>query len=425
MSERWANLLVRLGTFLASSAAVQGLNVLTGLTILWVLPMEQYALYISCAALIAMGSVGSDAGISQALLTFGSRAVGDRRRVADIFLTCAQMRRQALVWVSVLVLLAAVAMGHGQSWPPMTWLSVLALVTATNWAQVRLSPYGSLFNVFQDTRSIFVSTAIPAGLRLAATWLVCLSWPTAVAALVVNLLGFVVQDAVSRHRARVYMHPEARPDAQLRGQVRSFVVPLLPGVVYFIFQGQIAVFLLTSLAQTQAVAEVGALGRLQQVFILLGALNSFFVQPHFARLTARREFVRRFGLLALVLGVFAVLVMASGWWFSDAWLFLLGPNYGHVRSLIPLALAGCLAVMLGSTVYSVVVATRHTRYQWLQIPLGLGSQAWVVLTLGVQSSHDALVLTYAPALSYLALQLALLTIAVRRVHTLAPGTDGR
>lgn len=415
-TEKLTALAGRLGTFLASNALVQGLNMLTGLAILWILPVEQYALYITCSALIAVGSVGSDSGISQALLTLGSRAFGERARVSDIFVTCWRLRRQALLVISVLVLVAAVAMGYRQQWSPSTWLVVLVMVMATNWAQVRISPYGSLFNIYQDTRSIFVSTALPAALRLVLALSLCPSWPLAGTALGINLLGFVLQDFVAGRLAGKYLDRASAPSVAIRREVERFVLPLIPGVLYYIFQGQIAVFLLTWAGQTTAIAEVGALGRLLQVFVLLGALNSFFVQPYFSRLTDPRLFRSRLYLVGLVVALFSAAVLGSAFVFDGWWILILGAKYAHMQHLIPLAVAGCLVTIFGSTAYSIVIATKFTRYQWFQIPLGIGIQLIVMMWVGVQSTRDALLLTYGPALSYAMLQLAILGVALRQLE---------
>ena len=420
MGEPWTRLVQlgrRLGYFLAGSATVQGLNMVTGLAILWILPVEQYAIYIACSSLIAIGSVGSDAGVSQALLTLGSRAAADRERVARIFMTGWRMRRQAMVLVSLLVLLASAVMGSGQGWSWTTWLILVLLVTATNWAQLRISSYTSLFNIYQDTRSIFLFTVSPAILRMLLVLVLCQRFALAYVALGINLLGFVVQDVLAGRLARAHLQVGGQPDAEIRRSVLAFMVPLIPGIIYYIFQGQIAVFLLTWLGQTSSIAEVGALGRLQQVFFLLNTLNSFFVHPHFARLSQARPFIRRAALLGGVATGFAALVMVSAFVLDDWWVLILGSQYGQLQGLIPLAIAGCLITLAGGTVYTLVIATKFTRYQWLQIPLGLGTQLMVMFWSGVHTTGDALLITYAPAASYLMLQLMLLMLAMR---TLTP-----
>jgi hypothetical protein len=151
-------------------------------------------------------------------------------------------------------------------------------------------------------------------------------------------------------------------------------------------------------------------------------LNGFFIQPYFARISSPGLFTKRAvqvtGMLLLGFG----LVSGSTVVLPEAWLWILGPKYAGLSNELVIAILSAQLLVAGGILYTIVIATRQTRGQWLQIPLGLGAQAAFLAVQGVHGTQDALVLNLIPAATYILLQGGLLARILARWQPEKSGT---
>jgi O-antigen/teichoic acid export membrane protein len=104
----------------------------------------------------------------------------------------------------------------------------------------------------------------------------------------VNCLGFLLIGLLNARESRPFVKLPDQPDPGVTRQMVSYVLPSLPTLVFYALQGQISLFLISLFGQTRSVAEVGALGRLAQIFVLLGGFNGAVIEPFMARLPMER-----------------------------------------------------------------------------------------------------------------------------------------
>jgi membrane-associated HD superfamily phosphohydrolase len=178
--------------------------------------------------------------------------------------------------------------------------------------------------------------------------------------------------------------------------------------IYTLLQGQIAIFLLSAHTNTPAVAEVGALSRLGQLFTVIMMLNPFLVQPVFARVTSRRDFQTKLTLMVAALSALSALVLGSAYAAPHPWLFLLGSKYAGLTPELPIAVGTALATVVGGTLCTVVLARGQTRGQSFAILPCLGGQLAYIALRGVHSTSDGLILTFIPAMANAVTQAVLL-----------------
>lgn len=403
--QRWLPLLAR---FAAGQAGIHVINLVTGLLILRLLSIEEYALYILASLLQTVGALTMDLGAAQALVSLGAPLREDRRAMGRLVGSALWLGRR----LSLLALAAVVAVSYVLMRGAEATLAVGIAVTGLSIALARLQYSAAVatavLNAHHDSAGLLSAGFATAALRLVLVAVACVAAPLAWVALAVNLAGALLMRGLLWRAARRHADPSGGMAPDLKRALVRFMWPLVPGIAYYLVQGQVATLLLASAGITTAVAEVGALGRLGQIVAVLGWFNGFFVQPYFARIVERGQFLRRLGQLGALLAAMVALITGSAVWAPDLWLLLLGPNYGALSDELVLALAGAQLSVLGGLAYTVVIATGRTAGQWLQIPLGLGAQAAFLASVGVAGTHDALVLNLLPAATYLALQVALL-----------------
>lgn len=407
-TNRIRGLVALLTKFLAGQTVVQALNLVTGLLILRFLSIEEYALYTIANLLMSVGSVGSDMGLSQAVVTLGAKMKDDRQGLSRLFSTARTYRGYLFFVASAVSLVVAGFITQGHGWSIFEIAVVLAVVLLSNWVQQTVSLGTSLLNVHHDSNGLFQGGGGAALARLMLVPILCGFWPTAISALTANFAGMAAgQHLIGKWCSR-YIDPQRGSYEPQGAALKTFIYPLVPGIIYYLVQGQIGVFILGLYGYTSSIAEVGALGRLGQIVMLLILINGFFIQPYFARIKQKAIFVSRLGQVIAMLLLLSGPILLSALLLPDWWLLLLGRNYAGLTIELPIAVGGALAALIGSVLYTIMISLNDTRGQSWNIIIGLGAQLAFVSIYGVHTTRDALVLNVLPYIGYIFLQSALL-----------------
>ncbi len=406
-ARHWGRLIVG---FMSGQILIQIINLATGLLILRLLSLQEYAIYTLASLLLSAAAIGSDMGVSQGVVSIGATRRGDMTALGRLIASATFMRRVSFAFlVPVVAVLAYFVLG------PIgidTTISIALVILATVWIQQAVTVRTSLLNIHHDSKGL-TWTGLSGGItRFLAVLGLCTVAPYAITALLVNFIGVCVSAFVIGRMGGKYLEPAVSHTRQYQEELRKFIVPLIPGVVYFLLQGQISTYLLALGSNMNAVAEVGALGRLGQILGLLTLLNGYFIQPYFARISDKRMFARRAVQAASAAVAILALLTLSVYSFPKLWLLILGPNYQGLSDELLLAMAGAELSILGGLVYTLVIATRVTHGQWWQIVVGLSAQFAFILFVGVRTTSDALLLNLIPSATYLVLQCTLLTVTL-------------
>jgi len=126
-------------------------------------------------------------------------------------------------------------------------------------------------------------------------------------------------------------------------------------VIYFCIQSQIGIWLISIFGNVHRVAEVAALGRIGMIFSILFSTASAVIVPRFARC---QEPARLRSHYTFILFGFAGIIL-SGTIFAglapQPLLWLLGPQYSQLGSLVWLAVAVSGTWSLAGLIYSLNV----------------------------------------------------------------------
>jgi O-antigen/teichoic acid export membrane protein len=344
-------------SFFIGQPAVQLLNLITGFLLLRWLDIQEYAMLgIALAFQVTVNQL-TDVGFSGSIVALA----GPRGQDPDILGTYLRSARYWRTRVQTATLLvAAVAfplMTWNQTWPPATkallFGSIALGVVFQGWTM-----YSSPLLVHHSLRQYYTPQIQSALLRL----LLCATlhaagilpaWvATLISALTVGFTGF------SYHRSsRAFIHEPTESLPAANTEMLRYLSPLIPGIIFIALQGQILVGLSAVFGSTQNLAEVSALGRIGQLFLILGAFNSVFIEPYIARISAELLPRRYLQILAVTLSICAATTLI-GFTFPQPLLWLLGKNYAGLQAEIGwVVLSGCLAY-LGGVLWSMHAARR-------------------------------------------------------------------
>jgi len=396
------------GNFAFVQGVVQVIGFLSGILLIRRLDQREYAYFTIANTMQGTLNVLADIGISVGLVSIGGRVWQDRHRFGQLVKTAGGLRRKlgAIAAIVVTPVLYFMLVKNGA--PVSFTLILIALVLAGLAVQLSLGVLGVVPRLHSDIKRIQTIDLVGASVRfliLAALMFVFLN--SAVAVAVGSVTLFLQYWMLRGYAARVidFDAPENDED---RHAMQRFIRHLAANAVFFCFQGQITVFLISFFGRNVAsVAEVGALGRLAMVFTVLTNLLSNVFGPAFARCQDPRRL--RWQYAAIVGGVTAVslVLIAAAVLFPGAFLFVLGAKYGHLEHELVLMVSGAVIGALTGTFWTLNASKAWIAGSWLYIPLTLAAQMALIPITDFSSVRSVLLFNLLSALPNLLLNLAL------------------
>jgi hypothetical protein len=316
----------------------------------------------------------ADIGISAGVISIGGHVWQDRIRFGQLINTGLHLRKQlalfsCIVVVPVLYFLLA-RNGAGLSYR----LILTGLVIAGLLPQLSSGVLSVVPRLRSDIGRIQLIDFTAAALRLIG--LIVIIWfLSAATAIAVAVIAFITQYLMLRHYTARTIDLHASADLEDRQVIVRFIRKLAPNAVFYCFQGQITVFLISIFAhQVSSVAEVGALGRLAMIFAVLTNLLANVFIPAFAR--CHQPAKLRVIYAGVIGGVtaFGICIVVLAALFPNQFLFVLGNKYSHLGSELLLMVSGAVLGAIAAAVWGLNSAKGWISGSWLYIPSTLLTQ---------------------------------------------------
>jgi O-antigen/teichoic acid export membrane protein len=396
----------RLAEFGFVQGLVQLLTAVAGLLIVRTLTKHEYALFAIANSMQTACNLLADLGIGIGVRSIGGRVWNDPQRFGQLLNTVLGLRRQfAVVSLSICLPVAAWMLWRNGATIPVviglclvTAASVIPLLGVTAW--------GTSAQFHGEYRRIQKLDFGNALLRLALIAGLALVWINALLATLVGVVGNWVQMIFLRRWALAKIVPSAAANLGDRRELLVLAKKSLPNTIFFCFQGQVTLLILTWIGNPTGVADVTALGRIAVLFTIFSATFNNLLAPRFARCQGPSRLPRLYLLLVIgTLLVLAPLVLLS-WLFPAPLLWLLGSKYASLEAECGWVIAtGCIA-QIGGVMWSLNCARAWLFIQPSAfIPTILASQIVCAMALDLRQFHDVLVFnlvgTAAPLWIYL------------------------
>jgi hypothetical protein len=396
------------GNFAFVQGVVQVIGFLSGILLIRRLDQREYAYFTIANTMQGTLNVLADIGISVGLVSIGGRVWQDRHRFGQLVKTAGGLRRKlgAIAAIVVTPVLYFMLVKNGA--PAPSALMLITLVLAGLAIQLSLGVLGAVPRLRSDIRRIQTIDLVGAAVRflvLASLMFVFLNSAVAVA---VGSATLFLQYWMLRSYASRVIDLDAPENDEDRAAMQRFIRHLAANAVFFCFQGQITVFLISFFGRNVAsVAEVGALGRLAMVFTVLTNLLSNVFGPAFARCHNPRRL--RWQYAAIVGGVtaFSLALIGAAMLFPRAFLFVLGAKYGHLEHELVLMVSGAVIAALTGTFWTLNASKAWIAGSWLYVPLTVAAQIALIPITDFSSVRSVLLFNLLSALPNLLLNLAL------------------
>jgi O-antigen/teichoic acid export membrane protein len=360
---RWGNLGLR---FLVGQGSVQALNILTGFFLLRWMSVEAYAQYSVAFGFQSTLGMLVDLGFSGSIIAL----VGERGAEPEIvgrYVRSARHFRNRLFLI--VVPLGAVAFPFliaRQNWPVMMQALLFASIVAALYFQGWSSFYSTPLLITQRITPYYRPQIISAcGRNIFCFVLHLMSALTAWAAAWVSSAVIFINSLLYRKESKHLAAEPTKADRQANREMLRYLSPLIPVTIFLAFQGQISIFIITLTGQTRGVAEVAALGRLGQLFLVLGAFNSVVISPYSARVPRSHLARRYFQMVGAAVAISAVICLGA-FLFPEPFLWILGPKYQNLRAEVGWAIAVSCVNYVGGVIWAIHSA-RKWIYWWVTV----------------------------------------------------------
>jgi len=397
--------------FLGGQSINRAVNILVGLLIIRYLPIDEYALYTIASVLISIIFLGSDLGFSQASVSLGARFADQPSKLRALYDTALRFKRLVFVGAAVATALGAIYFFYQKDYSTLEIVLVMFFILLGGWIQLPNELLRSILQLRHDSSGLFRAGLIEAMSRLACVVLI-IFYPFALTAIAINFVSYIVARYALAYQCRVQLSTAASGSEDFSSGLKKIVKPMAPTVIYYVFQDQIGIFLLSFFGDLAAIAEVGAMGRLSMIIGMLSLLCGFLIQPIFARIDDKKKFLAGIAIVSAIVCSIALFTMGSVYQFPGVWLLILGETYAGLDAELEVAMIGVLLTLAGGC-FNVMVVSRGMMQgvSWVVV-LGIFFQVLYAYTNGVSNSYEALVMMALPRVAYLFVYAVLLVRTV-------------
>jgi O-antigen/teichoic acid export membrane protein len=348
---------------MAAQGVTMAGNLLYGLLCVRLLPKLEYAKYAVVFAALGSLVVLLDIGISNSIAPLVGENTGDLQLIADYVASLRSLIHRLFAIAGPATILIFPLMVSRQHWSRPVVAAMVAMILASAWLARISSAYGVVLILRRDRprwyRAQMISSLGTLAL-LGVFW--AAHWINVYSAILINVAGIGYIATSYYRRARQLLGVEGRPSAQKRRAILHLILPSTPNVIFYAVQGQIPQFLVTFFGITAAVADIGAIGRLAQIFVIFGQMNPILLEPYFARLPRSRLKANYLVAIASV-GSICMAVIAVGRFFPELFLWVLGQKYSNLHSEVLLVLIGSSIRYLSGSMW-MIHSSRRFVYWW-------------------------------------------------------------
>ncbi|SPP97727.1 hypothetical protein [Bradyrhizobium vignae] len=368
------------GTFLSGSVLSQGLAALTGLLIVRWMTLEDYAIYTITTVVLGTITLLTKGGTHLGFAAIVGRTWPDRMHAASAL--DAALRQRRLISAVILPVLTPIAVWllvrNGARGSVIATL--LCLLTIYWFADMRTRLVDQiLFFAGRASRTQVLDTALSA-IRLTLVsglhHLGVLGATTAMAA--AAGVALIRVPFIERWTLRETPFKTAIKNDAYFSEIRKITIRQFPLEVFSCVQAQLIFLVIAWIGLPTQTAEFGALSRITQLLLPVQAFIQAFAIPSFSRTKQHVGLALCRWILIGLLPSAALLL--SSLIAPSAFLWLIGPQYGALKSELVICALGVAANSVGSIALQLIGHRGWNIWAWLQIPTTL---AWCLIGLTV------------------------------------------
>ena len=409
-----------LGNFVLVQSVVQVIGFLAGILLVRHLDQREYAYFTITNSMQGTINLLADIGISIGLVSIGGRVWHDRQRFGELINTALKMRRK-LGAVAILVIAPVLYFMLIKNGAPLRYTAILIIILLAGLlVQFAVGVLSVVPRLRSDVGKIQIIDLTGATVRLLLLILLMFVFLNTAVAIAVSSFAILIQYLMLRRYVAAVIDLHAPENSEDRRAMVGFIRSQAANAIFFCFQGQITVFLISFFARhPSSVAEVGALGRLAMIFVVINNLLTNIFVPAFARCQDARKLRWQYAAIISAVGGFSLLVTCAAAFFPGEFLFILGNKYAHLQHELLLMVGASVLSALTGTIWALNASKAWIRGSWLYIPLTLTAQVALIPVTDFSSVSGVLLFNLFSAVPNLLLNLVLSFRGFQKPHLVA------
>ncbi|MCW2118488.1 lipopolysaccharide biosynthesis protein [Flavobacterium sp. 7A] len=349
--ERGLSMLKLVSLVGSTEILLKGIGFITGILIVRLLPVQEYAYYTLANTMAGTLLVLTDGGISNGVMSISGKVWKDPDKLGTVLATGLDLRRKFAVITLIIAvpIIIYLLLLNKASWLTAI-LIVLSLIPAF-YADLSDSLLEITPKLHQDISSL-QKNQITVGIgRLALTIFTIFIFPWTFIILLASGLPRIYGNHKLKKINAKFVNTDQKPDPIVRKEILKVVARILPNIIFFAFSGQIVIWVLSIFGNSNELASIGALGRFTILIGLFTNLLSTLFIPRFSRLANhKRKIVKLFLFFQILLVVFSCGVMLLVFLFPKQLLWVLGASYsGLSTELFLILLSNCIGLIASMT----------------------------------------------------------------------------
>ena len=386
--KHWGKLIFITGS---AQVLVQIVGFISGILVIRLLPVEEYALYTLANTMLGAMTVLSDGGISTGVMALGGKVWEDKTKLGVVLSTGLELRRKfAIGALAVSVpILCYLLLHHGATWVTAILIAaslIPAFFAALSDNLLQIAP--KLHQAITPLQKNQMEVSIG---RLLLTGLTLFAFPWTFVAILASGIPRIWGNLRLRKISDRFADKEQLPGVEERKEILKVVKKILPGSIYYAISGQLTIWLISIFGNTTSVAQLGALGRLMVIFNIFNVLVATLIVPRFARMeNIRGQVVKKFFLIISgIVGISLATILLINF-FSEPILYILGTEYQHLNvELLLSAVSGCLGLVVG-IMFSLSSSRAYIISPTINIGISILTQILLIILLPLNDTKGVL-----------------------------------
>ncbi|MBW4488039.1 MAG: hypothetical protein KME12_09635 [Trichocoleus desertorum ATA4-8-CV12] len=381
----------KLSHFVSIQILVQILSTVSGLILIRTLNKEDYAYFTIANSMQGAINGLADSGVSIGLSAIGGKVWQDQYQFGQLINTAMQLRQWFALAATIIItpiMFWMLISNHASI--TYTILIVVAILIELHF-YLEIAVLGTIPR-FQSNITLLQSLDLFIAIsRLTLLGTAYLIYLNAAVAAFISTVASCLKSFLLRRAIHGKIDAKAEVSLVHRQYIFNIVKKYFPNTIYSIIQGQIFILLISIFGSTQNVAEIGALGRFSIIFSLINSVMASIVYPAFSRCQDVDLLRRRYWGIVVGNLAFACLLTAFSLLFATQILWVIGSKYYDLKGELVLAVILGSLTNVGGVIWGLCCARGWIENMWMDIPLKIGIQIILLLSLDVSSTQGVLV----------------------------------
>jgi O-antigen/teichoic acid export membrane protein len=332
-----------------SQIVVQALGFLSGILIIRLLPLQEYAYYTLANTMLGTISVLSDGGISNGVMAQGGKVWQDKEKLGTVLATGLYLRQKFSIGSLIvsIPILFYLLLHNGASILTSILIS-LALIPAF-YATLSDSLLEIVPKLHQKILPLQYNQLIVNTWRLFLSTISLFVFPWSFVAVIASGIPRVYGNYKLRKIVNEDIDNNQLVDLKIKKEIINYVAKSLPGLIFFCISGQLTIWLISILGKTSSIASFAALNRIGVLISMVGGLFSLILIPRFSRLSLNKFLIwKKIIIIFTGILIFSVSIILVTFLFSSQALYILGDNYNNLNyELVLTVVLNCISLSTG------------------------------------------------------------------------------